>query len=431
MRFRKPYLSSCGWAVIAAVMLPSPAAGMQQATDQAAAEPSDTLVARLDVSEAALLDATNSVELIDALREHLVIDLTNPFDETVSVSLKGKVGAGDGSGLPYHFQLRGFRWNGPGSLENFSVAQAIDESHGEGLGGDGWEVYDPEPDRDGSSTWDSLIEALDVGLTQAGEDFWRLDDDPVGLQVTGAHLETYRFDAAGGGDWEEYQQCCEEFDNPILKLTTAVSYSSMLEAAEDGTGPQPYEQNVLVIELVPGDPPAGQATESLADAEALQMSQMIAASSCLGADVGSLTGSESRVLAAGTEMTGQALVERSGDGTHVVLGAVEGETPHCLVLASPVGALGPGRYPVLRISQERLAADPTDEAPFFVAAFNADDATLVTDEGHLDIESVEPRVRASFELTGWVQTADGQRHEEITITGSFTAETPPDQDASP
>lgn len=393
-------------------------ASAQEATD-ASAEP---VVSLLQLPDDALLSATTSAELIQALRDHLSIRLVMPSGETAAVSLKGKVGAGDGRGTPYYFQFRGFRWEGPGPLEDFSVATALEESLGEGMDEDGWDEYDVD-DEESDSAWADLVEALDVGLLNADERFWRAEDESVGLRVRAVHLPSYRYDETGGGQAEEFYSCCEGFDLPILQLTASVAPSTS-EPPDGGEWPAvAYEQNILIVELEPGAAPTGEAATAVADEWVLQQSQSTIAS-CSGADFPSAAHSESRIAVGEEEWTGRAVATEHRGRVFFLIGDMQGTDVHCTLLASSGDGYEPGRYPVRRMTKELLEGSVSGEA-VFVAAFNTNDRTFVAEGGFIEITAREPAIAARFELNGWMQSATGVREDELTVAGSFVASVVP------
>lgn len=140
----------------------------------------------------------------------------------------------------------------------------------------------------------------------------------------------------------------------------------------------------------------------------------------------SMPDSESMIRRDAGALPGTAAYLRSAEGTFLVLeGYDENQAGHCLVLAWFGGALGPGRYDIRRLSygalEEQVEADA--HSFFIFSAVRAPDesATLVTESGSLEIESMEQgTVSGSFELVGFT-ISSVQRLDDVAIQGTFTA----------
>ena len=203
--------------------------------------PGDTVVARLAVDPEALAGVSTSGELVAALREHLTVDAALPFDEPLTVSLRGYAGDRDGSAPGFHFVYCGLslRHRGADPLEGASYAAALRESHPDD------ELCMDEETWDEEAEWARLVEALEIGLPQSSDSF---DPPPaageLALRVTGVHV-------MDGGDWE----LMESLNGPLLELQPQPDFPSLRSADWEEPEGFGYDVRLLVILLEPRSGP--------------------------------------------------------------------------------------------------------------------------------------------------------------------------------
>ena len=379
-------------------------------------------MARLHLPAEALTGVTSSVELADALRRHLTLDLTMPLQEPITVSLRGL--AGGTEGIPAVLQVPALRYEGTDPLEGFSLARAIEESRGPRMDNDGWDEFDA--DEAGDDPWRLLVQVLDAGLSQSAKGFGPANGGGhVGLRVESVRIPEFSYDALGGGQAEEYYWCCrEEEEGPILQLAADLWFPSMGDEKGPAEALQ-YDQTIVVIQLGPAETPRnGMSDDGTSDdARALEVSEQFAFA-CDPAALTAASPSEARVLLSGEEWGGHALarIENSGE-LILVLADLEASEPYCLVFSSPGGMVEAGHYDVLPLTPELLDGSLVPDSPVFVAAMNGTDATFVTESGHVEITAARPEIRGTFELGGWIAEGD-QRHDGVTLTGSFVLASP-------
>lgn len=211
--------------------------------------PAGTIVARFDLPVDSLHSVRSSRDLVDALQQHLTLDLAMPLEEPLQIHMRGMVGAYD-SGMPYHFTLSpiGVGYRGSTPLDRYSYADAVRESHGDDFppDDDDWEEFGSD-EWDAAGAWALLTKALDVGLPQASSDFAPLaEGGHVPLRVTGVHIREFTMPDLDTG-WLDYGDCCTgEFDGAVLEIRPDVTYQSLLTGAGADVA---QNLTVLVIEL--------------------------------------------------------------------------------------------------------------------------------------------------------------------------------------
>lgn len=414
--------------------------------------PANTVVVRFDLPEDALAEVTSSAELVAALREHWTVDVARPLDEPLQVDLRGFAGDMNGKGTVAYFLMNGLRYEGDEPLDDFSLAAAMRESHGEGWDDDGWDEFDNEEWTE-DKAWNTFVEALDVGLRQSSELFGSpAGEGHAGLRVKAMHLLPFAFDDQGG---DEFYRCCEEIEGPVLEIKPDVRYPSAM-ASGGAAEPLRHERTVLVIELEPGPtagPSAGDGTAAAADSptpavapeevsanlERLELTQLLLAA-CDGGEIRDRGTSEIALL--GERRNGDAVYGGEEEGElFVMLGSFEEGLDRCLVFFSPGGLPAPGEYPLRAPAEDLMFAEtpPPGTRPFFAALATNMGATSTTHMGRdarlvvvtggtLEISEVEQTLRATFELEGWITPeiegwiAAGETDgEPVELTGSFEA----------
>ncbi|MGH7571075.1 MAG: hypothetical protein ACREMK_04435 [Gemmatimonadota bacterium] len=411
------------------------AATTQDSADRA----SDTVVARFHLPKGALADATNSEELIAALRENLTIDLAMPLDEPLRVHLRGWAGAEGGDSPAYNFVLSplGVGYSGQGPLDGFSYSLAVRESHGEDFppDGDEWDEFDAD-DWDEDEAWSRLVKALDVGLPQSAPGFERPGPgEHVALRVVEVHTHDFALAARDSG-WGEYSWCClEDYEGAVLQIQPDASFQSemMGDSSADGLF---HRRNILVVDLQPGvaeaSPAAGNApgaigADSAADAEALKMTEELQIGCHMQVPwLVSAASSVSRLELGGNKTIGHAAVGMDPDNPNDPYLMAQWWTARGLLVSHPVGPWGPVRARQLRGVPPVGGPGPRsgrcgEPVVLRVAGHGAGSRDAVRHGVRIgEIESVEPGFRGRFELEGWT-TNDGIRTNDVSVSGSFTA----------
>lgn len=424
--------SVAGVIVVAAAVMPAPLLGLQ-ARD---GEDSEAIVARFVLPENLFENVTSSAQLVQALRDHLALELAMPLEGVLQADFRGWAGEVDGAQPGYLVQssLLGVRYGGRQTSATFPFAQAVRASHGEGApdAQASWDDYDI-PGWDEEDAWSQLVNALDIGLPQSSDAFHE-PPAPGRLGLRVAHAEVREFDLpVADPGWDGYYfRCCRgEAGRTVMELRLDVSFRS---AMDDTPLPDVRKRtNVVVLEVVPGTatdavattedaPPPAAAELSPDDAEALSMSEDFAFACDPAALTTAGTHSASMVTFDDEQRIGQAAYRIENDGELViVLGKVDADPFYCLVLFSPEGMPGVGTYDVLRLSRTLQESGPPEGVAHpFVAALIGPERTFVSEGGSVEITTVEGRFQGRFDLDGWT-VSRGVRKDGVKVIGAFNA----------
>ncbi|MDX1578692.1 MAG: hypothetical protein R3266_09405 [Gemmatimonadota bacterium] len=194
-----------------------------------------TIVARYTIDPAALEDVGSSVELADALREHLRGEFAMPLDEPLQIDLRGEV-TDPVHGGSYFFAYSDLATRVEGGASAAGPLRAlIRHAHGPDSAFD-------DDDWDEGAAWGELLDAIESGLTRSlaamNTDFQAEADGHVPLRVAAVHVipsenreleedlqrlfiqidPSARFGSSALSDWEPPEGLTYEIESVLIEL---------------------------------------------------------------------------------------------------------------------------------------------------------------------------------------------------------------------